>query len=669
MAAGRCGRPAIAGAAGLLLIAAVASLARPSGAASAPAELVSAGAGGVPLATDEIAPSISGDGSVVAFNIRVIAPGFTGGISLGPDGVWVRSRAQPAAQPVPLAPGASSSFGGDLSRDGCHVSYWAGMGGGSDQIVVWDRCAGAGPRLVTAFGPGTSGGLTSISADGSTVAFTAFVCAAACVQRIAAVDSATGAITPIPLPAGTTTPDEPDISDGGQFVAFTALLPGGGSHVAGWTRGASTAEILSVTGGGQPATGRNIGPAVSADGRYVAFASDSAAMGVPVAGRTEIFVRDRTGGVTAQITGTAGAPGGADEPDLSADGTQVAFTVVLPGADFWSVHLARSTSGFFTAVEREVVSYGVDGQPVDNADSAAISATGRFVAFSSFSGTQLSGQPAFPAGRDIWLRERPPALGVTNPIDFGAVLVGGSATRDAVVTNTGAVAVGVQTIGIGPGPYAVTADGCTGAVLAPGGQCTLTIAFGPGAAGPAAGTLDVEGDGTATAASLTGEGQAPATTTTTPTTTSVPPPTDPPPTTTTRPPTTTTQPPTTTAPPTTIPVFTPTLVMSPAVVRPGQVTTAVGTGFPPGVAVGLAFAGEAPFTTVTADAGGSFRSSLLILRNGVRIGGTTITALGQAQFANVPAPLLINPATFQPSGAAESALSTEFARALYARNG
>jgi hypothetical protein len=97
-------------------------------------------------------------------------------------------------------------------------------------------------------------------------------------------------------------------------------------------------------------------------------------------------------------------------------------------------------------------------------------------------------------------------------------------------------------------------------------------------------------------------------------------------------------------------VFTPVLKMNPGVVRPGGVTAAIGTGFPPNIDVQLAFEGEAPFATVHTDDSGAFRYDYPILRNSARIGGQQVLAVDEPQFTGVRAPLLIDQGTMRPSG-------------------
>lgn len=88
-------------------------------------------------------------------------------------------------------------------------------------------------------------------------------------------------------------------------------------------------ERISVDSNGQQANGRSFSPGISADGRFVVFASEASNL---VDGDTndmaDIFVRDRETARTERASiGSAGeeADGGSDFPSISADGRYVAF--------------------------------------------------------------------------------------------------------------------------------------------------------------------------------------------------------------------------------------------------------------------------------------------------------------------------------------------------------
>src|SRR5438093_1242029 len=127
------------------------------------------------------------------------------------------------------------------------------------------------------------------------------------------------------------------ISADGHFVAFrsfaTNLVPGDTNAVEDifvHDRVTGATERASVASDGTQGNGASTTPAISADGRFVAFTSLASNL---VAGDTngalDVFVHDRATGETiiASIAsdGTRGN-GSSSRPSLSADGRFVAFT-------------------------------------------------------------------------------------------------------------------------------------------------------------------------------------------------------------------------------------------------------------------------------------------------------------------------------------------------------
>ena len=100
-------------------------------------------------------------------------------------------------------------------------------------------------------------------------------------------------------------------------------------------------ERVSLTAAGREAKGLSFAPAISADGRYVAFLSE--ATNLPGVRRKRpgryVFVRDRVARTTVRVdvgSGGQGGRGGASGPPIiSADGRRVAFTTdaanLVPG--------------------------------------------------------------------------------------------------------------------------------------------------------------------------------------------------------------------------------------------------------------------------------------------------------------------------------------------------
>ena len=79
-------------------------------------------------------------------------------------------------------------------------------------------------------------------------------------------------------------------------------------------------------------------------------------------------------------------------------------------------------------------------------------------------------------------------------IDFGSQPVGSSsAARDVTVASSGSSPLVISRVAAS-GDFAVTAETCTAAAVAPGDHCTISVSFTPGAAGPASGSLTVTDD-------------------------------------------------------------------------------------------------------------------------------------------------------------------------------
>jgi hypothetical protein len=228
------------------------------------------------------------------------------------------------------------------------------------------------------------------------------------------------------------------ISADGRYVAFCSAAT---NLVTGDTNGAfdvfvrdlqnGTTERVNVDStGAQTITFISHFPAISADGRYVAFQSASTNL---VAGDTnanwDVFVRDRVGGTTervsvssagAQAIGTSGDHG----VSMSADGRYVAF---VSGANnlvagdtngSWDTFVRDRQLGLTTRVS--VDSTGVQGN--GTTDYAAISATGRYVAFASAATNLVAGDTN--GVYDIFLHDR--VAGTTERVSVDSAGVQGN---------------------------------------------------------------------------------------------------------------------------------------------------------------------------------------------------------------------------------------------------
>jgi hypothetical protein len=156
-------------------------------------------------------------------------------------------------------------------------------------------------------------------------------------------------------------------------------------------------ERVSVDSAGNQGNDYSFYPAISADGRFVAFGSLADNL-VPddTNGTYDVFVHDRKTGATKRISvDSAGNQGneGSYDPAISADGRFVAFWSaadnLVPGDTNGTVDVFVHDRKTGTTKRVSVDSAGNQG----NSDSydPAISADGRFVAFSSWANNLVPG--------------------------------------------------------------------------------------------------------------------------------------------------------------------------------------------------------------------------------------------------------------------------------------
>jgi TolB protein len=347
-------------------------------------------------------------------------PGVT-----APDGIrWMAGGSFPeilGQTGVALTPGVEYAISAFLHEDN-------GAGGfalpnpGSYRVELWDGTTTAADKLVL--------GTFALTADPTSWEFRTFNVVAPAgasthtVLALVPVGSPQGAAYPgidnvviqpaamAPAPGlpvvrlvsggvGGAPPDgasvNPSVSADGRLVVFQSIARNlvasgctdGGSHVFLRDRAAQTTICLSVSPRGAPGNGPSSRPAISADGRVVAFVSSArnlVAVGCR-AGIAYVFVRDLATGITtcvAVATGGVPADGPSDAPTLSGDGRLVAFASGAtnlggcPGV-IVQLFLHDRTTGATTCV-----TVGVNGLQGDApSGEPALSADGQVLAFES----------------------------------------------------------------------------------------------------------------------------------------------------------------------------------------------------------------------------------------------------------------------------------------------
>ncbi|HEY0398548.1 MAG TPA: calcium-binding protein, partial [Acidimicrobiia bacterium] len=196
----------------------------------------------------------------------------------------------------------------------------------------------------------------------------------------------------------------PAISADGRYVAFTSaastLVSGdsnGVEDVFVFDRVTRSTERESLSSTGEQGDGDSFGPAISSDGRYVAFTSAASNLTAGDANSNlDIFVRDRLAHTTVLASvgphGTMG-DGPSVAPSISGDGRLVAFEsdagTLVPGDT--NVTGDVFVNDVVTGMTRRLSVAG-NGQETESPSfGAAISADGRAVAFESFSSRLVPG--------------------------------------------------------------------------------------------------------------------------------------------------------------------------------------------------------------------------------------------------------------------------------------
>ncbi len=248
--------------------------------------------------------------------------------------------------------------------------------------------------------------------------------------------------------AGNGASTEPVInSTDGRFIAFTSLaaltaLPGGsGSQIFLHDRQTSLPSLVSRDNLGSAGNGASSQPAISADGRFVAFTSVATNLApIPGAIGSQIFLRDMQNNTTTLVSrdavGNAGN-GTSSHPTISADGQFVAFTSVatnlasIIGGSGSQIFLRDTVGNATTLVSREIGGNAGDGA----SSQPTISANGQFVAFTSVA-TNLASIIG-GSGSQIFLRDTVGNATTLVSREVGGNAGNGASSQPAISATTG----------------------------------------------------------------------------------------------------------------------------------------------------------------------------------------------------------------------------------------
>ena len=307
---------------------------------------------------------------------------------------------------------------------------------GARSVFLKDTVTGETMRVSTGSGGGAADDdseSASISADGRYIAFQS---------------AATNLSADIPGSSGCTSAAGLDVSCSHIYIKDTET---------------DTTVLASKNSDGAAADGNNERTAISADGRYVAFRSTATNLDAAANGKPQIYLRDMQTGFTRLVSADADGSAGNDASDLPAisdDGRFVAFkslaSNLASGDDIGSdVFLKDMETGALTLASTD--SGGGPGNGASGYDALDISADGRFVAFESEATNLAAGDDN--GKRDIFIKDM--QTGETGIVSTDAAGVVGDDDSFASVSLSGdgmLVVIGSNANNLVPGDTVNKAD-------------------------------------------------------------------------------------------------------------------------------------------------------------------------------------------------------------------
>ncbi|MCH8243643.1 MAG: PD40 domain-containing protein [Planctomycetes bacterium] len=227
------------------------------------------------------------------------------------------------------------------------------------------------------------------------------------------------------------------LSSDGRYVAFQSAATNlvaddtnAASDVFVYDRMTGTTMRVSVTSSGEQADANSGRPAISDDGRYVAFFSDAANLAPgdtetfdvvicpTCTGRRDVFIHDRDpdengtfdegNNVTIRVSESSGGVAGngdSTRPSIAGDGLKIAFrsdaTNLVSSDSNGVIDVFVHDQEANTTIRASVSAAGVQGNA--KSDRPAISGNGRFVAFYSDASNLIEGDTNVL--RDVFVRD------------------------------------------------------------------------------------------------------------------------------------------------------------------------------------------------------------------------------------------------------------------------
>jgi len=235
----------------------------------------------------------------------------------------------------------------------------------------------------------------------------------------------------------------PVCSDDGRYVAFSSLATNlvlgdanGDSDVFVRDRVTGTTSLVSLSTGGQQADDFSNQPAISGDGRRIAFMSKADNL---VAGHSntfgDIYLRDLPTQTTTLVTGATGGviiDVSEDMAHLSHDGDRITFaspaSLGVPGqlAEIWVFEVSTGT----TTLVSDVPAGSTTGPGNGHSTYAQISADGQHVAFVSQASNLVTGD--LNGKLDVFVRDLQTNLTELASLDSAGVQANGNSHRPSL---------------------------------------------------------------------------------------------------------------------------------------------------------------------------------------------------------------------------------------------
>lgn len=416
-------------------------------------------------------PAISADGRYAAFASN--ASNLVAGDSNGYQDVFVKDMLTGIVTRVSVASGGGQgnreSLAPSISANGRYVAFISAANSlvpndnnGVVDVFVKDLLTGS----ITLASADTNGvqangaaNLPSISADGR---YVAFISAASNLMPgdanstfdVFVKDLQTGTLTPASTTAlgaaGNGFSDTPSISADGRYVVFASdatNFVAGDANLATdiFRKDLQTGAITRVNtnASGDQANENSFNPAISGDGKFVAFASFADNLVPDIGIHLDIFVKNlQTGAIARVSTSSTGLAANQNSyfPTISGDGRYVAFdsdATNLVGGDantFRDLFVKDTQTGVTT-----LVSSNTSGLLGNGDSSGVLSGNGRTLAIVSASNNWLGGDN--PALDDIFVKHLDdPATDVTAYLLNGNLLIQGNNAANLLRLDPGAAA-------------------------------------------------------------------------------------------------------------------------------------------------------------------------------------------------------------------------------------